>query len=142
MLFLLSIDVSHNPYHTSHIPFTLISSNEQLLVFYVVHKDMCCLRPDVRCEYDTQDVASVGSCTSLLASLWLQVVLTFIAVFVLLANVFRGMSWIEEGKLEWKSRHILSCGLNLADSLMAVYLATILTVNIVHYNNVSFVALK
>ena len=124
-----------------NIPFNILTS-AQVTMTYAAYKDMCCLRPRLRCLYEVKYAASVNDCTSILGSLWLPVVILFILVVVVLTNVSCLMLLIVDGKSVWKAKHVLTCCLILADSLMAVYLALISAINIKYNNNVSFIVLK
>ena len=102
---------------------------------------MCCLVPDAECFADITHVDPIGTCNNILAFKWLKFIIITIMVLAFIANSGCFVSWVYDGKTEWKSKHVLGCCLNAADFLMSVYIGIIVAADSIYNNNVGYIAL-
>jgi hypothetical protein len=138
-----TIDISNNPIDTLIVhEIDMLKNLKNLIALYVVRPETCCLVDDIRCESDLKSEDSLGSCQDIIAHKATNILLWVYMVLCTLGNAMSFCWWCMYRRSNVRSLLILSCNLNVADGLFAVYLSILLAADSTLSGDVGYVTFK
>jgi leucine-rich repeat-containing G protein-coupled receptor 7 len=136
------LDLSRNPISIKDFSVGVFDLVPNLKRLYVVHEESCCTMQHVDCQAELKNNDVIGSCQNILAYSFLIGWVYLCMILTFLANIASLVWWLFSSRYEINTKSILSCNLNVADCLMAVYLGVVAVADVHYRNNVGYVALQ